>query len=411
MNINTTTVKVKLRKSEHKERWGLYLESHPATDVQSSQRVRKSINRFVSTPIFICGLAKRDKNGVIQCTSPIDQESCLFAEEMRRKLQAEYDRLALMTDEEKELAQLAEVSDADFLDYMDYLTNERHRSSSKTIRINWKRARQLLCLYAKSEVLPLKKLDVKFMTGFREFLLTAPRGGKKKGHLSRNSAATYFSIVKAAIRQAFREGYLPTDLAAKLTGIPEEDSMREFLTIEELNKLADTPCEMPVLKAASLFSALTGLRHSDLMKLTWKEIEDSEGKSILCFKQQKTKGLVRMPISSQARQLCGERREANTRVFEDLTPPSWISRPLGRWIAAAGIKKHITFHCFRHTFATLQIAAGTDIFTVSKMLGHTNVRTTQIYAKLVDEKKELAAQAIIINNLTNTKNYEQGSKN
>lgn len=108
-----------------------------------------------------------------------------------------------------------------------------------------------------------------------------------------------------------------------------------------------------------------------------------------------------MPISNQARELCGERRDANSRVFEDLTPPSWISRPLGRWIAAAGIKKHITFHCFRHTFATLQIAAGTDIFTVSKMLGHTNVRTTQIYAKLVDEKKEQAAQAIKIQNLNN----------
>ncbi len=402
MNINSTTVKVKLRKSEHKERWGLYLESHPATDVQSPQRYRKSVNRYVTTPIFIGSEVKRDKNGIIQCSSMIDQESCLFAEDMRRKLQAEYDRLALMSDEEKELAQLAEVSDADFLDYIDYLTNERHRSGSATIRINWKRARQLLCLYAKSEVLPLKKLDVKFMTGFREFLLTAPRGGKKKGHLSRNSAATYFSIVKAAIRQAFREGYLPTDLAAKLSGIPEEDSMREFLSIEELNKLADTPCEMPVLKAASLFSALTGLRHSDLMKLLWSEIEDVDGKSYICFRQKKTKGIVRMPISAQARELCGERCDANKRVFEDLTPPSWISRPLSKWIAAAGIKKHITFHCFRHTFATLQIAAGTDIFTVSKMMGHTNVRTTQIYAKLVDAKKEEASQAIILENLNKT---------
>lgn len=401
-DFTNTQVKVTLRKSECRERWGLYLDSYPVTNACSSQRVRKSVNRYVTTPIFIGSEVKRDKNGVIQCSSMIDQESCLFAEEMRRKLQAEYDRLALMTDEEIELAQLAEVSDADFLDYFDFLISERHRSSSESIRINWKRARQLLSDFAKSKTLPLKKLDVKFMTDFKEFLLSAPRGGKKKGHLSRNSAATYYSIIKAAIRQAFKEGYLPIDLAAKLSGIPEEDSVREILTLEELNKLADTPCEMPVLKAASLFSALTGLRHSDLMKLTWKEIEDSEGKSILCFKQQKTKGLVRMPISPQARQLCGKRREANNRVFEDLTPPSWISRPLRRWIAAAGIKKHITFHCFRHTFATLQIAAGTDIFTVSQMLGHANVRTTQIYAKLVDEKKEQAAQVIRIKNLNNT---------
>lgn len=54
------------------------------------------------------------------------------------------------------------------------------------------------------------------------------------------------------------------------------------------------------------------------------------------------------------------------------------------------------FHCFRHTFATLQLANGTDIYTVSKMLGHTNVKTTQVYAKVVDEKKNKAANAIQI---------------
>jgi len=61
------------------------------------------------------------------------------------------------------------------------------------------------------------------------------------------------------------------------------------------------------------------------------------------------------------------------------------------------ITKKITFHGFRHTFATLQLSSGTDIYTVSKMLGHTNIKTTQIYAKVVDEKKEKAANAIKLN--------------
>ena len=119
----------------------------------------------------------------------------------------------------------------------------------------------------------------------------------------------------------------------------------------------------------------------------------------LCYNvsRQKTKGVEYTPISEQAYELCGERLDDNRLVFEGLPNPSWISSPLERWIKAAGITKHITFHCFRHTFATLQLANGTDIFTISKMLGHTKVETTQIYTKVVDQKKEIAADAIKIN--------------
>ena len=101
-----------------------------------------------------------------------------------------------------------------------------------------------------------------------------------------------------------------------------------------------------------------------------------------------------MPISEQAYQLCGERKEGELLVFAGLPDPSWISRPVRRWVEAAGITKHISFHCFRHSYATLQLAGGTDIYTVSKMLGHTNVRTTQVYAKVVDAKKEEATKTI-----------------
>jgi integrase len=81
-----------------------------------------------------------------------------------------------------------------------------------------------------------------------------------------------------------------------------------------------------------------------------------------------------MPISQQALEICGEPKSPNDLVFENLTNPAWINRPLKTWVAKAGINKNITFHCFRHTFATLQLSSGTDIYTVSKMLGHTNVK-------------------------------------
>ena len=77
-----------------------------------------------------------------------------------------------------------------------------------------------------------------------------------------------------------------------------------------------------------------------------------------------------------------------------------IQHPLQKWLKLAGIEKHITFHCFRHTFATLQIALGTDIFTVSKMLTHKNVSTTQIYAELVNEKKRESANRISLKKIT-----------
>ena len=154
-----------------------------------------------------------------------------------------------------------------------------------------------------------------------------------------------------------------------------------------------TPCD-DILKRAALFSALTGMRHSDIQKLKWSEVEEYNGGYRLNFTQQKTKGVEYMPISPQAYKLCGERKnDGELLVFAGLPDPSWISKPLERWVKASGITKHITFHCFRHTYATLQLANGTDIYTVSKMLGHTNVKTTQIYAKVIDKKKDEATEA------------------
>jgi integrase len=103
------------------------------------------------------------------------------------------------------------------------------------------------------------------------------------------------------------------------------------------------------------------------------------------------------PISDRAYFFCGEPGHPDELVFGGLPAPSWISKPLSRWIETAGIAKHITFHCFRHTYACLQLSNGTDLYTVSKMLGHTNIRTTQIYSKVEDEKKEQAADAIKLN--------------
>ena len=149
------------------------------------------------------------------------------------------------------------------------------------------------------------------------------------------------------------------------------------------------------MKRAALFSALTGLRFSDIQKMTWGEIEHIEGQGyFLNFDQQKTKGVEVQPISEQAYGLCGSPGELATKVFEGLEYSAYHNKNLFQWIGAAGITKDNTFHCFRHTYATLQLFNGTDIYTVSKLLGHKDLKTTQIYAKIVDKSKREASDKI-----------------
>lgn len=252
-------------------------------------------------------------------------------------------------------------------------------------------------LYTGDKPLLFGSIDLALIEDYKDYLLNAPKGGGKSGIISANTASTYFPIFKAGLRQAFIDSYLTIDLGAKVKNISFEESQREYLTLDELNQLANTPCESDILKRAALFSALTGLRHCDIKQLKWLNImKDGEHYRIL-FTQQKTKVAEYMPIPDQAYQLCGERGDLDHLVFEGLQDPSWINRPVKKWIEASGITKHITFHCFRHTYATLQLTSDTDIYTVSKMLGHKKVTTTQIYAKIVDEKKEVTANAIQIN--------------
>lgn len=410
--LSNTKCTVKLRKSEYRDEWYLIIDIYPVYKQPGGKpsRIKEGVNRSVITPIWdkthvaktnvdgtVSYKPKRDVNGVIQCRSKVDNEACLYADKVRELRQREYDNQELYTETEADMAAQNERSQCNFIEYFKKETERRHTVSSESIRTNWNRVYELLKIFAKCDVIPFGNIDLKLIEDFKQFMITAPQGGKKKGRVSRNTAATYFSIFKAALKQAFVDGYLTIDLSAKAKGIPEQESRREYLTIEELNTLAATECDKPIIKRAALFSALTGMRHVDIKKLKWKEIVRDGDHWRVNFTQQKTKGVEYTPISDQAYELCGERLDDNRLVFEGLPAPSWISKPLSRWIKAAGITKHITFHCFRHTFATLQLANGTDIYTVSKMLGHTNVRTTQIYTKVVDAKKETAADAIKLN--------------
>jgi integrase len=153
------------------------------------------------------------------------------------------------------------------------------------------------------------------------------------------------------------------------------------------------------LKKAFLFSCLTGLRKSDIKALTWKQIQPyGDGGMYISVRMQKTQQLVNNPISEEALELIGfydGGHEPDAKVFPDFKD-KMTGTPLKNWLKAAGITKHITFHCARHTFGSLQVDAGTGIYTVQHMLGHKNVETTQIYANMADESKRESVNRITL---------------
>ena len=228
-------------------------------------------------------------------------------------------------------------------------------------------------------------LTVELCKGFGEYLLGAHQLRLTHRKVRRNSAAGYYSTFRGLLKVAYRDKLIRENINDFLDKIETEDVKKSYLTLDELKRLAAAPCHIGVLKRASLFSCLTGLRISDVLNLKWEDFEIAPDQGYcIRIRTQKTQTEAILPISCEAIELCGEHSTGT--VFKGLTR-SMINYPLKKWIAEAGITKPITFHCFRHTYATLQIASGTDIYTVSKMLTHKNVTTTQIYADLVSAKK------------------------
>ncbi|KEO71739.1 site-specific integrase [Anditalea andensis] len=213
--------------------------------------------------------------------------------------------------------------------------------------------------------------------------------------LSQNSKYSYFNKFKACLRSAFDDGYLSINYAVKVKAFEQGESQREYLTFNELQALVNTACKYEVLKKAFIFSCLVGLRWSDINTLVWSEIRD-EGENLhkLNFRQEKTDGVEYLYISKQARNLLGVRKSPQDRVFIGLKYSAVYNNEIVRWCNRAGVFKHITFHSARHTNAVLLLENGADLYTVQKRLGHKEIKTTAIYAKIVDQKMRESAQLI-----------------
>ena len=238
-----------------------------------------------------------------------------------------------------------------------------------------------------------EEIDIDLCNKFREYLLNAKQL-RRDGRISKDSASGYWSTFRGLLKILYRNQLIKTNINDFLDKIETEDTPKDYLSVEELYKLAETPCKKPILKTAALFSCLTSLRISDILSLQWHEIVDfaAGGKCVHTITQ-KTKTEDIIPISDEALQLIGYSPEKTGLVFKGLKR-SWTQHPMKEWIRKAGITKNITFHSYRRTYATLQGAAGTDIRTIQSNMAHKSITTTQRYMKVVDSNKREASNRI-----------------
>jgi integrase len=374
-------IKVKLRqKAISGNRQSLYLDFYPP--IPHPETGEPTRREFLGMYLFDKAKTPTDKQH--------NKETLQTAEQIRQKKDNLLNKPEIYTGFELEQLKVREQGERNFVEYFKHLANKRKASNHD----NWISALNYLEKFT-GGTLKFADLNERVCNEFKDYLLTTKSSRSTAVNLSQNSVVSYFNKLKAALKQAYKDGLIGTDLNSKVQAAKPAETKRNYLTIEELNTLVKTDCPMPILKTAALFSALTGLRFSDIEKMTWNELEYVEGQGyFIHFKQQKTKGIEVLPISEQAYQLLGERKDPTGKVFEGLQYSAYQNRHLLKWIQAAGITKDITFHCFRHTFATLQLSEGTDIYTVSKMLGHRELKTTQIYAKIIDQTKRTAADKI-----------------
>lgn len=289
-----------------------------------------------------------------------------------------------------------------FLEYYRKLCEDRHgNKESRGNWGNWYSCLQHLQRYC-DEKTTFKDITPDWIEGFKDFLDNVEKDAYKRRNntlaeakpLSQNSKVSYFNKLRACINQAFEDRIIPINPLRGIDGFKQDETERVYLTIDEVKKLVAAECRYPALKRAFLFSCLTGLRKSDIEKLTWGDVQKFGEFTRIIFKQKKTGGQEYLDINKQAEEYLGARGETHDRVFAGFHYSAQLLLELKRWCLTAGITKAVTFHSGRHTFAVMMITLNADIYTVSKLLGHKEIATTQIYAKVIDKKKQDAVNLI-----------------
>ena len=296
-----------------------------------------------------------------------------------------------------------------FLTYCEDMASEYEANGQTSCAVLMRSAIKRMVAY-KGKNITFNHINKEFLIGFIEHLNSDIRDFDKESKdkkrkpkpLSEVYKEALFARIMVALNKAEIDGIIVKnpgkDIDRKLKPHAEQKS-RCYLTLDEIQKIINTEYKPDNdIKPAFLFCCFSGLRYSDVQKLTWEEITLSpEGYAQIETQMQKTGKDITIPLSDNALKWLPERsgQPASSRIFYKL--PDQVNNAdvrLRTIIKKAGISKHVTFHVARHTFATLTLTYGADLYTVSKLLGHSNIRTTQIYAKIVDESKRKAVNLI-----------------
>lgn len=253
----------------------------------------------------------------------------------------------------------------------------------------------------KGESVRMSQLDKAYCEGFVIYLANAmtigfdkpKRGQHHQKKLAQGTARLYFNTFVTALNEAVREGIIaenPTRLLKKEEKkiICKNNSSRTHLSVEEVKTLINTPCKNTSVKEAFLFACFCGLRISDIKTLKWSDVKKETEGICISKKMIKTKQVVTVPLSGSALAWIPSKGNAKPEDFV-FKLPSYISVncQIKQWAKTAGLEKKTTFHTARHTFATTLLTMGADLYTTSKLLGHQNIKTTQVYAEIVNKKK------------------------
>jgi integrase len=245
--------------------------------------------------------------------------------------------------------------------------------------------------YPSGDTVRLDQVNERWFENFQNHLL-------KNTGLSSASANSYAAAVRIALNKAVHENIIPRNPAAAVKAIPVPESDKVFLNPQEIQRLANTPLNGALggeVRRAFLFACFTGLRVSDIKGLTWGDIEYNPLQ--LIKRQKKTQNKVFIPLHKIAWHLI---HEGTIHHHTDLIFPRFggvkdpVNNYLWRWAKKAELEKRIGWHTARHTFAVLSLEGGAEIYTVSKLLGHTNLKTTQVYAKATDKMKREAVNGL-----------------